>query len=132
MWLYLIIAGIILITIVAVNVLGYEKKVIEKAQERKHTAMFYHLIAKMCCASYKGYDPMESEKEALREFINQPSEFDKHPIGSYFKLCDENKSMCASAGQVNVSGSDVLTGLIVFAVFIAFVVLGVLFGQPTY
>ena len=128
-----IVAGLILLTIIAVNVLGYEEKVIEKAQEKNNKAAFWHLLAKLTASSYNGYNPLESEKKALNEFIFQPSEYYKHPIDSYFKMRSELGSILKTAGnfhgyRLNFNLGEVGTGIAVMLVFAVVVTLGVMFA----
>lgn len=125
-----ILSGIVLYAIVAVmvNLLGYEKQIIEKAQEKKNSAMFYHALAKLTFLDYDGYNPTDEEKKVMEEFVKQPSEYDTHPIGSFFKLCDENVSMLRSVKLPTFKTSELGIGFTVMLLFIGSVVLGVMFG----
>lgn len=128
-----IIAGLILLAIVAVIALGYEEKVVEKAQENNNKAAFWHLLAKMTASSYKGYNPLESEKKALDEFVSQPSEYDTHPIGSYLKMRKELSGILKTAGnfhgyRLSFNLGEVGTGVAVMLVFAVVVTLGVMFA----
>lgn len=127
-----IVAGLILLTIIAVIALGYEEKVVEKAQEESNTAAFWHLLAKLTASSYKGYNPLESEKKALDEFVSQPSKHILHPIGSYFKMRNELGGILKTAGnfhgyRLSFNLGEVGTGIAVMLVFAVVVTLGVMF-----
>lgn len=124
----LVLIGVLLFAIILVNVMGYENKIIEKAQEKKHRAMFYHVLAKLTCLNYKGYDPNEVEKKVMEEFLKEPSEYDKHPIGSYFKMCDENKKMLQSVARPSYNKSDLGIGFTCMLVFVITIILGVTFS----
>ena len=128
-----IVAGLILLAIIAVIALGYEEKVIEKAQENNNRTAFWHLLAKMTASSYKGYNPLESERKAMKEFISQPSEYDTHPIGSYLKMRNELSSILKTAGnfhgyRLDFNLGEVGTGVAVMLVFAVVVTLGVMFA----
>ena len=87
----------------------------------------------MTASSYKGYNPLESEKKALDEFVSQPSEYDTHPIGSYLKMRSELGSILKTAGnfhgyRLNFNLGEVGTGIAVMLVFAVVVTLGVMFA----
>ena len=126
----IILSGIVLYAIVAVMIklLGYEKQIVEKAQEKKNSAMFYHALAKLTFLDYDGYNPTDEEKKVMEEFIKQPSEYDTHPIGSYFKLCSDNVNMLRSVKLPTFKTSELGIGFTVMLLFIGSVVLGVIFG----
>lgn len=106
-----------------------EEELIEKAE----TNWFYHTLAKMTSAKYNGYVMSEAEKKAMEESLAEPSEYDRHPIGSYFKLCDSLKSTLKTRGNfhnysLNFNMGEVGTGFAVLAVFAIIVTLGVIYG----
>ena len=106
-----------------------EEELIEKAE----TNWFYHTLAKMTSAKYNGYVMSEAEKKAMEESLAEPSEYDRHPIGSYFKLCDSLKSTLKTRGNfhnysLNFNMGEVGTGFAVLAVFAIVVTLGVIYG----
>ena len=126
----IILSGIVLYAIVAVmvNLLGYEKQIVEKAQEKKNSAMFYHALAKLTFLNYDGYNPTDKEKKVMEEFVKQPSEYDSHPIGSYFKLCNDNVNMLKSIKLPRFKISELGIGFTVMLLFVASVALGIMFG----
>ena len=106
-----------------------EEELIEKAE----TNWFYHTLAKMTSAKYNGYAMGEAEKKAMEESLAEPSEYDRHSIGSYFKLCDSLKSTLKTRGNfhnysLNFNMGEVGTGFAVLAVFAIVVTLGVIYG----
>ena len=65
--------------------------------------------------------------------LAEPSEYDKHSIGSYFKLCDSLKSTLKTRGNfhnysLNFNMGEVGTGFAVLAVFAIVITLGVIYG----
>ena len=89
-----IILGILLF--IAINrAMIKEDELIKKAQKN----WFYHVLSKMTCGTYDGYTMTEDEKKAMEESLAEPSEYDRHPIGSYFKLCDSLKSTLKTCGN---------------------------------
>lgn len=123
-----IILGILLF--IAINrAMIKEDELIKKAQKN----WFYHVLSKMTCGTYDGYTMTEDEKKAMEEYIAEPSEYDKHSIGSYFKLCDSLKSTLKTRGNfhnysLNFNMGEVGTGFAVLAVFAIVVTLGVIYG----
>jgi hypothetical protein len=104
-----------------------EEKLIEKAE----TNWFYHTLAKMTSAKYNGYVMGEAEKKAMEESLAEPSEYDRHPIGSYFKLCDSLKSTLKTCGnfhgyKLNFNLGEIGIGVVVMLAFVVIVTLGVL------
>ncbi len=105
-----------------------EEELIEKAE----TNWFYHTLAKMTSAKYNGYTMGDAEKKAMEESLAEPSEYDRHSIGSYFKLCDSLKSTLKTRGNfhnysLNFNMGEVGTGFAVLAVFAIVVTLGVMY-----
>jgi hypothetical protein len=106
-----------------------EEDLIAKAEKN----WFYHTLAKMTCPKYDGYIMGDNEKKAMEEFISKPSEYDRHPIGSYLKMRKELKGILATAGnfhgyKLNFNFGEIGTGLAVMALFGIVVTLGVIYG----
>jgi len=105
-----------------------EEDLIVKAEKN----WFYHTLAKMTSAKYNGYTMGEAEKKAMEESLAEPSEYDRHSIGSYFKLCDSLKSTLKTRGNfhnysLNFNMGEVGTGFAVLAVFAIVATLGVIY-----
>lgn len=110
-----------------VLVFSHENEVIEKAERSK----FYHVLAKLTSSKYVGYYPNEDEVNAMKAYAKQPTEYDKHPVGSYMKLCKTLGSTLKTCGNfhnydLNFNMSEVGTGVAVMAVFTIVVTLGVM------
>ena len=129
----LVTTSIILVAVIALIVISHllisEEELIEKAE----TNWFYHTLAKMTSAKYNGYAMGEAEKKAMEESLAEPSEYDRHSIGSYFKLCDSLKSTLKTRGNfhnynLNFNMGEVGTGVAVLAIFAIVVTLGVIYG----
>ena len=129
----LVTTSIILVAVIALIVISHllikEEDLIKKAE----TNWFYHTLAKMTLAKYNGYVMSEAEKKAMEESLAEPSEYDRHSIGSYFKLCDSLKSTLKTRGNfhnysLNFNMGEVGTGFAVLAVFAIVVTLGVIYG----
>jgi hypothetical protein len=110
-----------------VLVFSHENEVIEKAERSK----FYHVLAKLTSSKYVGYYPNEDEVNAMKAYAKQPTEYDKHPVGSYMKLCKTLGSTLKTCGNfhnydLNFNMSEVGTGVAVMAVFAIVVTLGVM------
>ena len=122
-----IILGILLF--IAINrAMIKEDELIKKAQKN----WFYHVLSKMTCGTYDGYTMTEDEKKAMEESLAEPSEYDRHPIGSYFKLCDSLKSTLKTCGNfhnynLNFKIGEVGIGLGVMCIFAIVVILGVIY-----
>ena len=106
-----------------------EEDLIRKAEKN----WFYHTLAKMTCPKYDGYIIGDNEKKAMEEFISKPSEYDRHPVGSYLKMRNELKGILATAGnfhnyKLNFNLGEIGTGLAVMALFGIVVTLGVIYG----
>ena len=106
-----------------------EEELLKKAEKN----WFYHTLAKMTCPKYDGYVMGGDEKKAIDKYLSEPSEYDRHPIGAYFKICKELKGILNTAGNfhnysLNFNLGEVGTGFAVFAVFALVVTLGVIYG----
>ena len=125
---FIIILG--LIAFVLINrAMIKEEDLIVKAEKN----WFYHTLAKMTCPKYDGYVMGGDEKKAIDKYLSEPSEYDRHPIGAYFKICKELKGILNTAGNfhnysLNFNLGEVGTGFAVFAVFALVVTLGVIYG----
>ena len=124
----LIIALCIAAVLVITRMLVKEEELIKKAEKN----FFYHVIAKMTSPKYDGYIMGDVEKDAMKEYLSRPSEYDRHPIGSYFRLCNTLKdtlSTCANFHnyRLNFNMSEVGTGVLVLVVFAVVVTLGVIY-----
>lgn len=87
----------------------------------------------MTCPKYDGYIMGNNEKKAMEEFISKPSEYEKHSVGSYLKMCKELKGILATCGNfhnysLKFNLGEVGTGLAVFAAFAIVVTLVVIYG----
>ena len=94
---------------------------------------FYHVLAKMTSPRYDGYEMSDEEKKVMKEYLFKEDEYDKHPIGSYFKLCDSLKSTletCANFHnyKLNFNMGEVGIGVCVMIAFIGVVTLGYIYG----
>ena len=106
-----------------------EEELIEKAEKN----WFYHTLAKMTSAKYNGYIMGDEEKKVMEESLAEPSEYDRHSIGSYFKLCVSLKSTLKTRGNfhnysLNFNMGEIGTGFAVLAVFAIVVTVGVMYG----
>ena len=123
----IIVLAFVLTMLLFVNyALKHEHEIVEKAEK----SSFYHILAKLTSSNYSGYYPDEDEVKAMKSFVKQPSEYDKHSIGSYLKMCNELKSILKTAGnfhnyKLDFNIGEVGTGLAVMAVFVIVVILGV-------
>jgi hypothetical protein len=125
----LIIVACIAALVIITRLLIKEENLIVKAEKN----WFYHTLAKMTLAKYNGYIMGDEEKKAMEEYVSRPSEYDVHPIGSYFKLCKSLKSTLDTCGnfhnyKLNFNMGEVGTGFAVLVVFAAIVTLGVIYG----
>ena len=127
--LIIIIALLILVCLIVNYTLKHEHDIVEKADKSN----FYHFLAKLTSSNYTGYYPNEDEVKVMKEFVKQPSEYDTHPIGSFFKMRKELKSILATAGNfhnynLNFNLGEVGAGFAVMALFIIVVTLGVMYS----
>ena len=127
--LIIVIALIVSVCLVVNYTLKHEHEIVEKADKSN----FYHFLAKLTSSKYTGYYPNEDEVKAMKEFAKQPSEYDTHPIGSFFKMRDELTGILKTAGnfhnyKLNFNLGEVGTGLAVMAVFVIVVTLGVMYS----
>ena len=113
-----------------VYALRNELKVVEKAQKSKNMFNFYHILALMTSSTYQGYVTTEEEKKAMEDYKNTQSEYDKHSIGGFFKLCKENDDVVRTAGNfygynLAFKPSELAVGFCTMFVLIGLVVLGI-------
>ena len=125
---FIIIACVI--AVVLINRIFIKEEVLIKKAEKN---WFYHTLAKMTCPKYDGYIMGDNEKKAMEEFISKPSEYDRHPVGSYLKMRKELKGILATAGnfhgyKMNFNFGEIGTGLAVMVLFGIVVTLGVIYG----
>ena len=125
---FIIIACVIAVVVIN-RIFIKEDDLIVKAEKN----WFYHTLAKMTCPKYDGYIIGDNEKKAMEEFISKPSEYDRHSVGSYLKMCKELKSILTTAGNfhnynLNFNLGEVGTGFAVMALFIIVVTLGVMYS----
>jgi len=121
----LVLVALVLITRAMIK----EEDLIKKAEKN----WFYHTLAKMTSAKYNGYVMGDDEKKAMDEYLSRPSEYETHPIGSYFKLCDTLKSTLETCGNfhnynLKFNLSEVGIGMCVLGCFAVMLVLGVIYG----
>ena len=124
----LIIALFIAAVVIITRLLVKEEDLVKKAEKN----FFYHVIAKMTSSKYDGYFMNDVEDNAMKEYLSKSSEYDRHPIGSYFKLCETLKdtlSTCANFHnyRLNFNMGEVGTGVFVLVVFAVVVTLGVIY-----
>lgn len=115
--------------LVIVNRLLFKEEDLIKKTEKN---WFYHVLAKMTSVKYGGYVMDDEEKKALDEFASKPSQYDTHPIGSYFKLCDSLKSTLSTCAnfhnyRLDFNMGEVGIGVCVVLVFIGVVMLGYMY-----
>ena len=125
----LIIVAFIAAFVIVNRLLIKEEDLIKKAQKN----YFYHVLAKMTCPTYDGYINDDEEKKAIEEYLTTPSEYDNHPIGSYFKLSASLRSTLSTCAnfhnyKLNFNLGEVGTGVAVLAIFGIIVTLGVMYG----
>jgi hypothetical protein len=111
---------------IMVHAFSHESEILEKAERSK----FYHVLAKLTSSKYVGYYPNEGEVKAMKEYAKQPTEYDKHSVGSYFKLCDSLKSTLKTCGNfhnysLNFNMGEVGTGVAVMVIFVIVITLGI-------
>ena len=125
----LIIVAFVAAFMVINRLLIKEEDLIKKAKKN----FFYHVLAKMTCPKYDGYMMDEEERKFVDDYLSTTSEYDVHPVGSYFKLCATLKntlSTCANFHnyKLNFNFGEVGTGFAVLAIFGVIVTLGVMYG----
>jgi len=124
----LIIVACIAALVIITRLLIKEEDLIKKAEKN----WFYHVLAKMTSAKYDGYLMDDDEKKALDEFVSKPSQYDTHPIGSYFKMRKELGEILKIGGNfhnysMGFNLGEVGTGVMVMLVFAIVVMLGVIY-----
>lgn len=124
-----IIAVSFIATVIIYSLLANEATLIKKADKN----FLYHIFAKIGAPSYTGYIMRDDEKKALKESQTKPTEYDKHPIGSYFSLCNSLKSTLVTCAnfhnyKLNFNMSEVGVGVCVMLVFVGVVALGCIYG----
>ncbi len=122
---FIIIACVLVV--VAINrIFIKEEDLIKKAEKN----WFYHTLAKMTSSKYDGYVMGEDEQKSMAEYLSKTSEYDRHPIGSYFKMRNELNGILKTAGnfhgyKLSFNLGEVGTGVAVMLVFVGVVTLGV-------
>ncbi len=124
-----IIVLLIAVVVIITRMLVKEEELIKKAEKN----FFYHVIAKMTSPKYDGYFMSEVEEKMMKEYLSKPSEYDEHPIGSYFRLCNTLKDTLSSCAnfhnyKLNFNMGEVGVGFLVLAVFAVVVTLGVVYA----
>ena len=61
----------------------------------------------------------------MKEFLDDNNQTDKHPIGSYFKMCKELNETLKSMTCPSFNTSEVCIGFVVMITFISVVTIGV-------
>ena len=128
--IFLLIVGLVIFAIFVL--MHNEEKIVEKAESKSHMAAFYHVLAKLCSGSYKGYNSTDGENDAMKEFLTRKTVYDTHPIGSYFKMRKELGEILKIGGNfhnysMNFNFGEVGTGIAVMVVFAIVVTLGVMY-----
>lgn len=129
--LIIVIALLISVCLIVNYTLKHEHEIVEKADKSN----FYHFLAKLTSSNYTGYYPNEDEVKSMKEFVKKPSEYDLHPIGSFFKMRSECDKMLKEAGSYSGTGQravlpsrgDTRIGFLVIIAFAVFVMLGVMY-----
>lgn len=121
-----IIIACVLAVVVINRIFIKEEDLIKKAEKN----WFYHTLAKMTSSKYDGYVMGEDEKNSMVEYLSKTSEYDRHPIGSYFKMRNELNGILKTAGnfhgyKLSFNLGEVGTGVAVMLVFVGVVTLGV-------
>ena len=121
-----IIIACVLAVVVINRIFIKEEDLIVKAEKN----WFYHTLAKMTSSKYDGYVMGEDEKNSMVDYLSKPSEYDRHPIGSYFKMRNELNGILKTAGnfhgyKLSFNLGEVGTGVAVMLVFVGVVTLGV-------
>ena len=125
--IYVIALAIVLVIAIVCGLyaLNNEEKVLEKANKTNSMFNFYHILALMTSPNYKGYISTKEEEKAMEDYLSTKTEYDNHPIGSFFKLRKENDDVCQTAGNfhgyaLSFKASELSVG---FATLIGFGVL---------
>ena len=129
MGIFLSIILIIAMLIITPRMLIKEEEIVKLADKN----FIFHIVAKVTLPEYGGYFMNNIEKKTLEEYLSQPSEYDRHSIGGYFRLCETLKSTLSTCGnfhnyKLNFNLSEVGVGFLVIGVFAAVVTLGVMFS----
>ena len=106
-------------------VLKNEEAIVEKAEKTNNMFNFYHILALMSSPTYKGYLSTKEEKKAMDDYLNAKAIHESHPIGSYFKMCKENRQMLKSMPTPSFNASELAIGLAVMGAFVLLIVLAV-------
>jgi len=126
--IFIIIACVIAVVVIN-RIFIKEDELIVKAEKN----WFYHTLAKMTSAKYNGYSMSENEEDAMKKYLSNSSEYEKHSVGSYLKMCKELKGILATCGnfhnyELNFNFGEIGTGLAVMVLFGVVVTLGVIYG----
>lgn len=131
--IYIILGIIVVILGLIAYGLENEKKVVEKAEKSNNMFNFYHVLATMTSSKYRNYKETDEEKLAMADYLAENSNkvHDEHPIGSYFKLCEENDDVCNTNGnfdgdKVDYNPTELGIGAAVLAGFFIFLIVMVL------
>ena len=122
---YIIIACIALVVAIIAFSLKNEEKIVERAEKTNSMFNFYHILAVLTSPNYKGYISSKEEQKAMDDYLNAKAIHESHPIGSYFKMCKENRQMLKSMPSPSFNGSDLAIGLAVMGAFVLLIVLAV-------
>lgn len=106
-------------------VLKNEEAIVEKAEKTNNMFNFYHVLAVLTSPNYKGYISSKEEQKAMDDYLNAEAIHESHPIGSYFKMCKENRQMLKSMPTPSFNGSDLAIGFAVMGAFVLLIVLAV-------
>ena len=125
---FIIIACVIAVVIIN-RIFIKEEDLIVKAEKN----WFYHTLAKMTCPKYDGYIMGDNEKKAMEEYLSKPSEYEKHSVGSYLKMCKELKGILATCGnfhgyKLNFNLGEIGIGVVVMLAFVVIVTVGFIYG----
>ena len=123
----------IALCITAVVVITYSLSNKEELIKKAEKNMFFHIVAKMTSLKYDGYVMNDDEKKAMREYLSKSCEHVKHPIGSYFELCNTLKNTLSSYGnfhnyKLDFNMSELGIGFLVLAVFVVVITSVVIYG----
>lgn len=131
--IYIILAIVALVIAVGCYALKNEKKIVEKAEKTNSMFNFYHVLATLTSSKYKNYKENEAEINAMAKYLtdNSNKEHENHPIGSYFKLCEENDDVCNTNGnfdgdKVDYNPTELGIGAAILAGFFIFLIVMVL------
>ena len=131
--IYIILAIVALVIAVGCYALKNEEKIVEKAEKTNNMFNFYHVLATLTSSKYRNYKETDEEKLAMADYLAENSNkvHDEHPIGSYFKLCEENDDVCNTNGnfdgdKVDYNPTELGIGAAVLAGFFIFLIVMVL------